>query len=879
MSVYYAFIVIFLEQIKFIKMKNRIQWIKKIRFSSFGCLFVFFPFLLPAQNQRLTVNFNELQSNDGRILVSLYNGKADYAAHKPYKSASLSIENGLATWVPDSISKGEYILSAFHDENVNGKLDVSDNGIPEEGFAFSNNAQPKMGPPNPQEMVFSINEKENVTQNIRMIYFGIKPKELKTVEVVGDKKQFVNADADKTTYQVKDNAALSTGSMRDAVRKLPGVVMSPSGDLNLNGKSISIYVDGVPSNLSGSDLKNYMDGLPANTIEKIELIENPGASYEAKANGGIINIITRNTAPDNFGGTLNLHYGNSRNHKLSPSLMLNGRKNNINWQLQSGYNWHQQDQFTDIKQTFTTFTPSVIFTNKSTQKNLNRNFYIRPMMNYRLTENSYIVFNYNFNTYNNQRTSNTIRESQNLIPAIKYSSVFINPEENRNNEFVLKYKTMLDTLGRSLQVTGYYSNYYKTVNAQSTQNFSTPLYGISANNLNLNHAYGKVDLELPFKIVMLTAGAKFNITNAHNLGKYNFNALSSTIFDNPVYNQEIDFRYREQNIAGYVEARKKMGKLSATLGMRLEDLLYESEVAGADSVVEGRITKLFPTLNLLYVIIPNVNLSGKYSRKIAMPAYDQLDPNVNGYFDSFSKSTGNQNLKPNFYDNYSLSVTAFNYATLGSYLSYSKNISLLSTTVEPHSFISEKTSNDFSNIKMYGLYMSLPVPFGLITKGAEFFKQPANMSNMSYVHFYVSCNFNQIKGLENPGSMKPLWMYNINTHIGLPYHFSLDANWFHMFKGNFQIYSFGQPMDYWQVDLSRKFLKEKLELTAEVTQMTTQFVKFSVPNVNTDFISRTDGVTFWLKASYRFGGFKSKEETQIEVEKKALEGGEINVRK
>ena len=262
-----------------------------------------------------------------------------------------------------------------------------------------------------------------------------------------------------------------------------------------------------------------------------------------------------------------------------------------------------------------------------------------------------------------------------------------------------------------------------------------------------------------------------------------------------------------------------------------------------------------------------------------MPAYDQLDPNVNGYFDSFSKSAGNQNLKPNFYDNYSLSVTAFNYATLGSYLSYSKNISLLSTTVKPQSFISEKTSNDFSNIKMYGLYMSLPVPFGLITKGAEFFKQPANMSDMSYVHFYVSCNFNQIKGLENPNTTKPLWMYNINTHIGLPYQFSLDANWFHMFKGNFQIYSFGQPMDYWQVDLSRKFLKEKLQLTAEVTQMTAQFVKFSVPNADTDFISRTDGVTFWLKASYRFGGFKSKEETQIEVEKKALEGGQINVRK
>ncbi len=860
-------------------MKNRIQRKQIIPLKNLALLFAFLPLLLQAQSQRLTVVFGGLQSSDGRILVSLYNGKTDYSAHKPFKSASITIENGSATWILDSISQGEYILSAFHDENVNGKLDVSDNGMPEEGFAFSNNAQPKMGPPNPQEMLFSIKDNENATQNIRMIYFGIKPKELKTVEVVGEKKQFVNADADKTTYQVKDNTALSTGSMRDAVRKLPGVVISPSGDLNLNGKNVSIYLDGVPSNLSGSDLKNYMDGLPANTIEKIELIENPGASYEAKANGGIINIITRSTAPDNFGGTVNLHYGNSRNHKFSPSLMLNGRNNKINWQLQSGYNWHQQNQYTDIKQVFTSFTPNVIFTNNSTQKNLNRNFYIRPMMNYRLTENSYIVFNYNFNTYNNQSTSNSIRESSNLTPAINYSSRFSNPEANRNNEFVLKYKTLLDTLGRSLQITGYYSNYYKVSSAQSTQNFSTPLYGISTNNLNLNHAYGKADLELPFKIIRLTAGAKYNITNAHNLGKYNFNVLSSIIFENPSYNQRIDFRYHEQNIAGYVEARKKLGKLSATLGIRLEDLLYESEVAGADSVVGDRITNLFPTVNLLYAIIPNVNLSGKYSRKIAMPAYDQLDPNVNGYFDSYSKSAGNQNLKPNFYDNYSLSVTAFNYATLGSYLSYSKNISLLSTTVKPHSFISEKTSNDFSNIKMYGLYMSLPVPFGLITKGAEFFKQPANMSDMSYVHFYVSCNFNQIKGLENPNNKKPLWMYNINTHIGLPYHFSLDANWFHMFKGGFQIYSFGQPMDYWQVDLSRKFLKEKLELTAEVTQMTAQFVKFSVPNADTDFKSRTDGVTFWLKASYRFGGFKSKEETQIEVEKKALEGGEINVRK
>ena len=91
-------------------MKNRIQGLTKIRFICFCCLFVLLPLVLSAQNQRLTVNFTDLQSNDGRILVSLYNGKANYSAHKPAKSTALNIKDGSAIWTLDSISAGEYIL-------------------------------------------------------------------------------------------------------------------------------------------------------------------------------------------------------------------------------------------------------------------------------------------------------------------------------------------------------------------------------------------------------------------------------------------------------------------------------------------------------------------------------------------------------------------------------------------------------------------------------------------------------------------------------------------------------------------------------------------------------------------------------------------------
>ena len=78
---------------------------------------------------------------------------------------------------------------------------------------------------------------------------------------------------------------LNSGSSLEAVKKLPGVITSPTGSITLNSKNVAIYIDGAPSSLSGTDLQNYLSTLPANAIEKVELIYNPGASFDANASG------------------------------------------------------------------------------------------------------------------------------------------------------------------------------------------------------------------------------------------------------------------------------------------------------------------------------------------------------------------------------------------------------------------------------------------------------------------------------------------------------------------------------------------------------------------------------------------------------------------
>ena len=63
---------------------------------------------------------------------------------------------------------GSYALSAFHDENGNGRLDTFA-GIPREGFGFSRNPGIRFGPPSFAQARFTL-EAGAAGQNVRMKY-------------------------------------------------------------------------------------------------------------------------------------------------------------------------------------------------------------------------------------------------------------------------------------------------------------------------------------------------------------------------------------------------------------------------------------------------------------------------------------------------------------------------------------------------------------------------------------------------------------------------------------------------------------------------------------------------------------------------------------
>jgi outer membrane receptor protein involved in Fe transport len=109
----------------------------------------------------------------------------------------------------------------------------------------------------------------------------------------------IRTSIDSTSYSLANDLQATTGSLADALRNIPSVDVDPQGGVSLRGDSnVTILVDGRPSGiLSGPGRAQALLQLPADQYARIEVMTNPSAAYSPEGSGGVINLITRPTAP------------------------------------------------------------------------------------------------------------------------------------------------------------------------------------------------------------------------------------------------------------------------------------------------------------------------------------------------------------------------------------------------------------------------------------------------------------------------------------------------------------------------------------------------------------------------------------------------------
>src|SRR5690606_3877355 len=145
--------------------------------------------------------------------------------------------------------------------------------------------------------------------------------------VVEGEKNFMELALDKRIFNVGQDLSNAGGSATDVLMNLPSVSVDPEGNVRLRGSdNVRILIDGKPSGLVSFKGGSGLQQLQASMIERVEVITNPSARYEAEGLGGIINIVLKKEKNSGFNGSFDVITGYPDNHGLAANVNYRHRK-------------------------------------------------------------------------------------------------------------------------------------------------------------------------------------------------------------------------------------------------------------------------------------------------------------------------------------------------------------------------------------------------------------------------------------------------------------------------------------------------------------------------------------------------------------------------
>ena len=142
------------------------------------------------------------------------------------------------------------------------------------------------------------------TVNFTAIYLAEDTKTLKEVQVTGQRSQ-MKLEVDRKTFTVDEMLAGTGGSVSDLLENIPSVEVTTDGEISLRGNSsVEVWINGKSSGLTSDNRAEILQQIPAESIERIEVIDNPSAKFSPEGTAGIINIILKRDRRAGYYGSL-----------------------------------------------------------------------------------------------------------------------------------------------------------------------------------------------------------------------------------------------------------------------------------------------------------------------------------------------------------------------------------------------------------------------------------------------------------------------------------------------------------------------------------------------------------------------------------------------
>ncbi len=543
--------------------------------------------------------------------------------------------------------------------------------------------------------------------------------QLKEVEVKA-KKPLIERQMDKLVVNVSASPLAAGSNGNDILRRAPGVRIDKDGNITVNGKGVEIWVDGKPSYLSGQQLKAMLDGTDGNTIEKIEIISNPSAKYDASGQGGIINIKTKRNMMRGLNGMLSAGYGGMYFGDVKRWLQMDMVSLNLNYRGEKTYTFGQLTQvFSQNDIDFETYRKTPEFENYSySGYDMNFQYYMLKVGNdwYIDSVNTFGFIlqvpymtvqqriidgrNYAYTVVGNDTTSRSRSHT---------SAGTQSPQHTANLNYT---HTFNEALERELTVNVDYNRYNNRQNNSQTTQYDelTPRsLGLDIRSKQVVDIYSaKLDFQTKFwNTGMIECGVKYGLSSTNNHmttdSILNQVALSST---------PQDFRYDEHVAAAYISVGKQFGEhWSVKLGVRGEYTYSRGNWQSADTVTSKSYFNPFPTAYVGYTSKPlgklqqPIAVSASYTRRIKRPNYWMLNP-FRTYVDAYSYQEGNTELTPEFNNDVEVNFSWTQYLNLTFNFAHTQDMFSSKTTILPNGMSSIKWTN-FGTCTTHGGNLSL----------------------------------------------------------------------------------------------------------------------------------------------------------------------------
>ncbi len=477
--------------------------------------------------------------------------------------------------------------------------------------------------------------------------------------VIQAEKSSMELSLDKRVFNVGKDLANAGGSASQILVNIPSVTVDPDGAVKLRGSSnVRILIDGKPSGLVSFKGGAGLNSLQASMVDRVEIITNPSARYEAEGMAGIINIILKKDSKKGLNGSFQIITGIPANYGASANINYRHKKVNffINYALTYDKTPYRGDLYQEVYDGDKTYILDQ--TNSGHVIGFNNN--IRGGLDFYFSEKSILTASYMLSRADGKRLTENIYNDYLNSKLNPVGRIVRNQDEDEIeplSEYVLSWKRQFERKGHEINAQFRYLDHWENSYQLFTQNGKLADGVVDQVNTFVQNAINdefekqflfQLDYVQPFsKDGKVELGARSSLRNMVN----DYVVSDQDEMGNwaPIARLDNLFTYQENISAVYGIVGNKSKRVSYQAGVRTEWTDVTTKLEKTKEVNPRNYVNFFPSAHLTYSLEKENSLQLSYSRRIRRPVYNDLSPFMT-VSDSRNFFSGNPNLNPEYSD-------------------------------------------------------------------------------------------------------------------------------------------------------------------------------------------------------------------------------------